>query len=78
MFGSFTMVYCTVGFYWMLCPVFAYLYIYTCQICCAELLIVKVSLSGADTPVDSFKVLAELWTFKEQVYLKSEPSVTCT
>lgn len=54
------MVYCAVGFYWMLCPVFAYLYIYRYQICCAELLIVKVSLSGADAPVDSFKVLAEL------------------
>lgn len=42
------------------------------------LLIVKVSLFGADAPVDSFKVQAEPWTFKEQAYLKSEPSVTCT
>lgn len=43
------------------------LFIYTCLICCADLFIVKVSLFGAEAPGDSCKVLAELWTFKEQV-----------
>lgn len=54
------------------------LFIYTCLICCADLFIVKVSLFGVEAPVDSFKVLAELWTCKEQVDFISEPSGTST
>lgn len=46
------------------------LFIYTCLICRADLFIVKVSLFGAEAPGDSWEVLAELWTFMEQVDFK--------